>query len=206
MRTNGGAINGLPVTSDSVPSGPYTPPGGSTGTPTTRTHVVQVGEAVDVDKAPVVGLFLHQDDGIEVSLFVLVADGRRRRLDAFEDFMCDGKGAKGLFKIGDSFVIGIISSRLMTGDLRIMELPLPVTGDPPMQGKSARFLWVAGVQFFHPDGHPVVQFVVGVVGHGVFDGLSQFVVGEPPGVAIGFQDSHLGNYRQPGVEIKFWFK
>lgn len=46
VRTNGGAISGLPLTSNTLPSGIYTPPGGTmTGSTTsTRTHVVAAGE------------------------------------------------------------------------------------------------------------------------------------------------------------------
>ncbi len=43
VRTNGGVVATLPVNSASLPSAPYTPPGGTTGG-TVRTHVVMAGE------------------------------------------------------------------------------------------------------------------------------------------------------------------
>ncbi len=44
-RTNGGVIANLPVTSNTLPSGVYTPPGGTPGgSTTTRTHVVVAGD------------------------------------------------------------------------------------------------------------------------------------------------------------------
>ncbi|GAB4574654.1 MAG: C40 family peptidase [Anaerolineae bacterium] len=44
VRTNGGVIANLPVTSNTLPSGAYTPPGGTGTTSGVRTHVVQAGE------------------------------------------------------------------------------------------------------------------------------------------------------------------